>query len=208
MRAAAPARLAPDQVRAEGASGAPHARRSGAGCVPGGTVEPRVAAQEGGHHVEGVEAPEIFPVDLDRRHAEESLTDRFLGVFPEFRFHVIAVRVAGRRQLLAQRGETGVALGTMARLAEAIRQLRSAGSTVVIITHKLGETRAIADRATILRGGKLILGGVVPADFTDPELVDIFLAEGGASYFVRGEHFETVDNSLAVGGRSLDTPDV
>ena len=39
---------------------------------------------------------------------------------------------------------------------------------------------------------------------TDPDLVDIFVAEGGASYFVRGEHFETADNSLAVGGRSLD----
>jgi dihydrofolate synthase / folylpolyglutamate synthase len=39
---------------------------------------------------------------------------------------------------------------------------------------------------------------------TDPDLVDIFLAEGGASYFVRGEQFETIDNSLAVGGRALD----
>lgn len=39
---------------------------------------------------------------------------------------------------------------------------------------------------------------------TDPELVPIFLAEGPATAFVRGDDFETLDNALAVGGRSLD----
>ena len=37
-----------------------------------------------------------------------------------------------------------------------------------------------------------------------PDLVQIFLDEGAASTLVRGEHFETIDNSLAIGGRSLD----
>ena len=37
-----------------------------------------------------------------------------------------------------------------------------------------------------------------------PELVRIFLDEGGASTLVRGNDFETVDNSLAIGGRALD----
>lgn len=39
---------------------------------------------------------------------------------------------------------------------------------------------------------------------TDPALIGIFRAEGGASYLVRGNDFDTVDNFLAVGGRSLD----
>ncbi len=39
---------------------------------------------------------------------------------------------------------------------------------------------------------------------TDPELVQIFRDEGGASTLVRGQDFETVDNSLAIGGRSVD----
>ncbi|PIE32233.1 MAG: bifunctional folylpolyglutamate synthase/dihydrofolate synthase [Ilumatobacter coccineus] len=39
---------------------------------------------------------------------------------------------------------------------------------------------------------------------TRPELVDIFRQEGGASTLVRGDDFDVVDNSLAVGGRSLD----
>ena len=55
------------------------------------------------------------------------------------------------------------------------------------------------EKAGIIKPGSAVVIGE-----TDPDLVEIFLAEGGASYFLRGEHFETVDNSLAVGGRSLD----
>jgi dihydrofolate synthase/folylpolyglutamate synthase len=39
---------------------------------------------------------------------------------------------------------------------------------------------------------------------TRPELLDIFEAAGAASLFARGAHFETLDNSLAVGGRLLE----
>lgn len=39
---------------------------------------------------------------------------------------------------------------------------------------------------------------------TDPDLVDIFRAEGPASMLVRDEDFGVVDNSLAVGGRVMD----
>ncbi len=39
---------------------------------------------------------------------------------------------------------------------------------------------------------------------TEPELVQIFRDESGATNLVRGEDFETVDNSLAIGGRALD----
>jgi dihydrofolate synthase / folylpolyglutamate synthase len=56
-----------------------------------------------------------------------------------------------------------------------------------------------AEKAGIIKPGSAVVVGE-----TDPDLVDIFKAEGGASYFVRGEDFETVDNSLAVGGRALD----
>ena len=38
----------------------------------------------------------------------------------------------------------------------------------------------------------------------DPELVEVFRAAGGATYFERGEDFECVENQLAVGGRMLD----
>ncbi len=54
------------------------------------------------------------------------------------------------------------------------------------------------------KAGIIKPGSVVVIGEDDPDLVEIFLAEGGASNLVRGEQFETLDNSLAIGGRSLD----
>jgi dihydrofolate synthase/folylpolyglutamate synthase len=56
-----------------------------------------------------------------------------------------------------------------------------------------------SEKAGIIKPGSAVVVGE-----TDPDLVDIFRAEGGASYFVRGEGFDVDDNSLAVGGRSVD----
>lgn len=39
---------------------------------------------------------------------------------------------------------------------------------------------------------------------TDPELVEIFRAEGGAVLLERGQDFDTLENNLAVGGRVVD----
>ena len=50
----------------------------------------------------------------------------------------------------------------------------------MIITHKLNEARAIADQVTVLRGGKLILGGVDPATLTDAELVEAMVGRAVA----------------------------
>jgi len=47
-----------------------------------------------------------------------------------------------------------------------IRNLTAAGKTILFITHKLKETMAIADRITVLRGGKKI--ATVRKDDTDP----------------------------------------
>lgn len=55
------------------------------------------------------------------------------------------------------------------------------------------------EKAGIIKPGSAAVVGV-----TDPDLVEIFRNEGGASMLARGEDFETVDNSLAIGGRSLD----
>jgi dihydrofolate synthase/folylpolyglutamate synthase len=55
------------------------------------------------------------------------------------------------------------------------------------------------EKAGIIKPGSAAVIGEA-----DPELVQIFLDEGGATTLVRGDDFETVDNHLAVGGRSLD----
>ena len=52
------------------------------------------------------------------------------------------------------------------------------------------------EKAGIIKPGSAVVVGE-----TDPELLDIFRAEGGASYLVRND--DTEDNELAVGGRSV-----
>ncbi|MDW3213418.1 MAG: folylpolyglutamate synthase/dihydrofolate synthase family protein [Ilumatobacteraceae bacterium] len=56
-----------------------------------------------------------------------------------------------------------------------------------------------AEKAGIIKQGSAVVVGD-----TDPDMIEIFRREGGASMLVRGDDFETVDNSLAIGGRSLD----
>src|SRR6185437_16250199 len=64
-----------DRVR----SSAPDALSWLALALPVRLVEPRVAAQAGGGHLERVEAPEQLVVDAERRHAEEAAGDRLVG---------------------------------------------------------------------------------------------------------------------------------
>ena len=42
----------------------------------------------------------------------------------------------------------------------------------MLVTHKLGEVRAIADQVTVLRGGQVILNAEDPGNFSDAELVE------------------------------------
>ena len=45
-------------------------------------------------------------------------------------------------------------------LFRVMRQLKAAGKSIIIITHKLKETMEIADRVSVLRQGKMIESGV------------------------------------------------
>ncbi|MEQ1788378.1 MAG: ATP-binding cassette domain-containing protein, partial [Acidimicrobiales bacterium] len=53
-----------------------------------------------------------------------------------------------------------------------IDRLRAEGLGIALITHKLAETRAVADRATVLRGGRMVLAGADPRSLTDDELIE------------------------------------
>jgi simple sugar transport system ATP-binding protein len=57
-------------------------------------------------------------------------------------------------------------------LFDVVRGMRDSGYGVVIVTHKLSEVRAIADRVTVLRAGRVVLAGADPADHDDAALVE------------------------------------
>ncbi|MBI4936473.1 MAG: bifunctional folylpolyglutamate synthase/dihydrofolate synthase [Actinobacteria bacterium] len=54
------------------------------------------------------------------------------------------------------------------------------------------------------KSGIIKPGSAVVIGETDPELVRVFTAAGGASNLVRGEDFEVLEQSLALGGRVVD----
>jgi dihydrofolate synthase/folylpolyglutamate synthase len=68
-------------------------------------------------------------------------------------------------------------------------------------TEFAGPTRAhiAAEKAGIIKSTSAVVIGE-----SDPELVQVFREAGGASYFVRGEEFDVLEQQLALGGRLID----
>ena len=105
-------------------------------------------------------------------HVDPTALVRDLAIGERQRVEILKVLMAGARLVILDEPTSVLAPQEVDSLLKAIDELRRQDFSVVIITHKLNEARAIADRCTVLRGGKLILGGVDPADLTDEELVE------------------------------------
>ncbi len=84
---------------------------------------------------------------------------------------LVRVLLGEARVVILDEPTSALAPQEVEALLAVIDRLRSEGLGVVLITHKLAETRAIADRVSILRGGNLIVRGEDPTSFTDDELV-------------------------------------
>lgn len=54
-------------------------------------------------------------------------------------------------------------------------RLRKQGKSIVIITHKLRETKAIADRVSVIRDGKMIRNDVIPLETTVEKLSEMMV---------------------------------
>jgi simple sugar transport system ATP-binding protein len=65
-------------------------------------------------------------------------------------------------------------------LLAVLRNLRSAGYAIVLITHKLNEVLACADRVTVLRRGR-VSGTLLGKDATEAGLIDLMFEKGVAS---------------------------
>jgi simple sugar transport system ATP-binding protein len=82
------------------------------------------------------------------------------------------VLVAGAKVLILDEPTSVLAPQEVDGLFSCVNDLRAQGLSVVMITHKLHEARAIADRVSVLRGGRTVVEGQKPTDFTDNELVE------------------------------------
>jgi simple sugar transport system ATP-binding protein len=62
-------------------------------------------------------------------------------------------------------------------LFQTLRQLAAGGCAILYISHKLEEIRALCDRATILRGGKVV-GSCVPRDTPVRQMAQMMIGSG------------------------------
>ncbi|GAA0379813.1 ABC transporter [Acrocarpospora corrugata] len=95
-----------------------------------------------------------------------------LSIGERQRAEILKVLMTGSRIVILDEPTSVLAPQEVTALFAVVERLRATGYGVVIVTHKLNEVRAIADRVTVLRGGRVILGGVDPGNYTDAELVE------------------------------------
>lgn len=137
-------------------------------------------------------------VDPDAVVRELSLAQRQL-------VELVRVLLADARVVILDEPTSALAPQEVEALLAVVDRLRGNGLAVVLITHKLRETRAIADRVSVLRGGRMVLQGVDPTSCTDGELIEHMVGVAvpplsAARERVRGGRPALVVNDLCVDG--------
>jgi ABC-type uncharacterized transport system ATPase subunit len=97
---------------------------------------------------------------------------RHLSIGERQRVEILKVLMSGARLLILDEPTSVLAPQEVDALFAAVKALRAEGLSVVIITHKLNEAREIADRVTVLRGGRVVLSGADPTGYDDSQLVE------------------------------------
>jgi ABC-type uncharacterized transport system ATPase subunit len=93
------------------------------------------------------------------------------------RVELLKVLLAGARVLILDEPTSVLTPQEVDGLFGVVRRLRAEGVGIVIINHKMREVREIADRITVLRGGRAIVTDVACADIGDDELVTAMVGE-------------------------------
>ena len=101
---------------------------------------------------------------------------RDLSVGERQRAEIVKVLASGARILIMDEPTSVLAPHEVDSLLEILRQLRDDGYAILLITHKLREVFACANRVTVLRRGKVIGGGSI-AEFTEESLLQMMLGD-------------------------------
>jgi simple sugar transport system ATP-binding protein len=97
---------------------------------------------------------------------------RDLSIGERQRVELCKVLMAGARLVILDEPTSVLAPQEVDALFAGLRQLQADGLSILVILHKLGEARAIADRVTILRGGGVVLADTDPTTLDDAALVE------------------------------------
>jgi simple sugar transport system ATP-binding protein len=103
-----------------------------------------------------------------------------LSIGERQRVEILKVLMTGARLVILDEPTSVLAPQEVEALFGVVDHLRQQGFAVVIVTHKIDEIRAIADRATVLRGGRTVLTGIDPADHSNDQLVEAMVGRSVA----------------------------
>lgn len=93
------------------------------------------------------------------------------------RVELLKVLIGGAKVLILDEPTSVLTSQEVAALFTVVRRLREGGAGIVIITHKMREVREIADRATVLRGGRMVLADQPTAAISDAALVTAMVGD-------------------------------
>ena len=102
------------------------------------------------------------------------------------RVELLKVLLAGARFLILDEPTSVLTPQEVGALFTVVRRLAARGVAVVLIAHKIGEVRQIADRVTVLRGGRTVLADADPASLSDDELVQAMVGRTVTAVSRRG----------------------
>ncbi|MFI5372650.1 MAG: ABC transporter ATP-binding protein [Candidatus Eisenbacteria bacterium] len=84
-----------------------------------------------------------------------------LSVGAQQRVEILKALAHGARVLILDEPTAVLTPQEVDELFAALRALQTQGTTIVLITHKLAEVRALAQRVTVMRGGRVVGAGTV-----------------------------------------------
>ncbi len=108
-----------------------------------------------------------------------------LSVGEQQRVEILKVLQRGARVIVLDEPTAVLAPPEVVELFAALRRLVAEGRSVILITHKLGEVAAVADRATILRRGRVVAAGLAVADTPSDELARHMIGRPAEARLVR-----------------------
>jgi len=85
---------------------------------------------------------------------------------------ILKVLLCGARILILDEPTSLLAPQEVDGLMQVIRELKAEGLALAIITHKLPDVRAVCDRITVLRGGRVVATTDDPASMSDGDLIE------------------------------------
>ncbi len=97
-----------------------------------------------------------------------------LGVGDKQRVEILKVLYRGARIIILDEPTAVLVPQEVDALFDSLRSLTAEGVTIIFISHKLDEVRAVADEITVLRAGRTV-GVVAPGDVTARELAQMMV---------------------------------